>query len=141
MPGDFFERIEELIENVGDGTLRGSVEVDQVYAHVQHEDLSYEHPRGGGPKYLEQPLHTNHRDYLQRVADATLDPEGPASGMAEAMESLSSEVAVHAPVEFGDLRESGHPKVTSQGEVVFDRPPAAHRLTDAELRAKSRRRL
>lgn len=140
MASTFFDRIDELAERVGHGTLRGTVKVDQVYAHVQHEDLTYQHPRGGGPKYLEGPLHEQHRDYLERVARATLGEEGPDPAMADAMESLSGEVSRKAPVEFGDLRESGHPSVTSDGEVVYDRPPETPRLTDEQLRSKNHRR-
>ncbi len=31
----------------------------QDYARVQHEDLSFNHPRGGGAKYLEKPMLAN----------------------------------------------------------------------------------
>lgn len=46
----------------------------------------------------------------------------------------------HAPVEFGDLRESGHPTVTDEGHTTYDRPPLVPRLSEAELREKNQLR-
>lgn len=141
MAGDFAERMDELSHLVGEGTLTGSVTVDQVYAHVQHEDLTFNHPHGGHALYLQQPLMDKHEGYLRKIADRLLE-DGPVPAMAEAMEDLAEDggVAVHAPLDFGDLRESGHPEVTSNGETVYDRAPRQHRLTEEELRAKSRAR-
>lgn len=39
------------IHDDGDGFI---VEVNGVYAARQHEELHLEHPRGGGPKFLER---------------------------------------------------------------------------------------
>lgn len=58
--------------------------------------------------------------------------------MRRSVEHLSDQVEVTAPVEWNDLRKSGHPKVTLGERVTYDRPPKAARLTDAELKAKSR---
>jgi hypothetical protein len=52
------------------------------------------------------------------------------------MEDLSDAVEQLAPVEFGDLRKSGHPTVKSSGRFVYDRPPKQARLTKAEMDAK-----
>lgn len=95
------------------------------------------HPRGGQAKYLEQPLHADHRRYLQTIADSVLD-EGPVSAMVEAMEDLSGQVERTAPVEFENLRESGHPMVVDGGRTVYDRPPKQRRLTQEELDAQRR---
>ena len=121
----------------GHGVLRGSVVVDQVYAAAQHEHLEYVHPRGGQAKYLEQPLHSKHRDYLHSIARQLL-VSGPEQAMTEAMEDLSGQVETHAPREFENLRESGHPSVVSDGSAVYDRPPKQRRLTEQEL-AEQRR--
>lgn len=137
--GTFDARMAELSEKVGDGKVRGGVEVDQVYAQYQHEGLDLRHPRGGQAKYLEQPLYGNHRGYLQDIASRVLR-EGPVRPMSEAMEDLSGQVAEHAPVEFWDLRMSGHPTVARGGAVVYDRPPMQARLTPAQLRAKNQLR-
>ncbi len=140
MSGTFTGRMDLLREQTGRGELlRGSVTVDQVYAHAQHEHLEYHHPRGGSARYLSIPLFERYRRYLRTIADGVLD-DGGKRGMADAMEDLSDSLMVHAPVEFWDLRRSGHPVVELGGRTIYDRSPVVHRLTDAELRAKSRLR-
>lgn len=141
MAGDFGERIDELMERVGSGDLTGSVTVDQAYARYQHEGLDFAHPRGGQALYLQQPL-MDHKDaYLQKLADGILD-DGGKRAMIDAVEDLAEAggVATHAPVEFDDLRASGHPMVTSDGETVYDRAPRVARLSEEELKAKTKAR-
>lgn len=130
----FDDRIRELADKVGTGSLKGSLEVSQLYALAQHENLSYRHPRGGQAEFLRQPLLDRHGDYLQKIADALLDG-GAADAMADAMEDLSGQVERLAPIELGNLRQSGHPTVTDKGATVYDRAPIQHRLTEQELRA------
>jgi hypothetical protein len=116
------------------------VTVDQVYAHyqlLQHERLDLHHPRGGHARYLAVPLETRFPLYLRWVAGGFLD-DGGREGMIRAMEDLSDQVEWHAPVEFWDLRRSGHPEVKLGEHTVYDRPPIVHRLSPAELKAKSR---
>jgi hypothetical protein len=138
MTGTFSERIAELRHLVGDGQrLQGSVTCDQIYAHRQHEDLSYRHPRGGQAKFLEKPLFDHYRDYLGDYAKTVL-ADGGQPAMKRSMEHLSDEVEVTAPREWGDLLKSGHPKVTLGERTVYDRAPKAARLTAQELKAKSR---
>jgi len=76
--GTFSARTDELRRQTrcDRGTLTGSVEVDQVYAHVQHEHLEYKHPRGGQARYLAAGLEASYRDYLQAIADGVLDDGG-----------------------------------------------------------------
>lgn len=139
MSGSFAERLDALAELVGDGDLIGQVSVNQVYAAVQHNSLDYVHPRGGQALYLSQPL-LDHKDrYLEDIA-RTLLQDGPVPAMVRSMEDLAEEggVATHAPVLYSDLRDSGHPSVTSNGEQVYDREPRQHRLSDEELKAKYR---
>jgi hypothetical protein len=139
MSGTFTEHIAGLRArtHTGTGWLRGSVEIDQVYAHYQHERLDLHHPRGGGPKYLERPLFENYPRYLRMVAAGVLD-DGGETGMARAMEHLSDAAEQAAPWEFGDLIHSGHPQVSHGMRDVYDRPPKRHRLNAAELAQKSR---
>src|ERR1035441_2320091 len=120
--GTFSQRLDHLRPMGGGGRLVGSVTVDQVYAHRQHEDMSYHPPRGGGPKYLQKPLMTHYRDYIGDYAKTVLDDGGQAA-MRRSMEHLSDEVEVTAPREWGDLLTSGHPKVTQAGRTLYDRPP------------------
>lgn len=136
MAGTFGERISELINEVGHGTLHGEVEVDQVYARYQHEHPEFKHPDGGKAFYLRDPLFEHVDEYMQKIAEKVLDRGGPKEGMKDAMEDLSAKVYEQAPLEFGDLKASGHPKVESDGVVVYDRPPNVGRLSEEELRIK-----
>ena len=65
-----------------DGVLRASAQVtpatasnatayvsfDTVYAWRQHEELGWNHPGGGGPKYLEGPLLEHGEELLAAIA-------------------------------------------------------------------------
>jgi hypothetical protein len=140
----FSEGIDALQELVGKGHLVGTVEFDQVYAVNQHEGdwvnfmgrygpKAMEH---GRPKFLEQPLLEGATGFMQTVADHTLH-DGPAAGMIEDVEKLADESSAEAPVEFGDLKGSAHPVVTSDGSVIYDRPPLIPRLSEGQLAAKA----
>lgn len=52
------------------GSLEGVVAFDTPYATRQHEELSYNHPKGGQAKYLEQPFKQNVAKYIKRIGDA-----------------------------------------------------------------------
>lgn len=56
--------------DVDTGALKAAVSFDTVYAVKQHEDLDYEHPRGGGPKYLERPARSEKPVLAELVAAA-----------------------------------------------------------------------
>lgn len=136
--GDFGARVATLADQVGRGDLQAMVTVDQVYAKYQHEGLDLKHPEGGQAKYLQQPLFAERDRYLRGLASAAItetgsDLEGAAVRVAE---DLSTQVYQHAPFEFGDLRASGHPTVTSDGATVYDRLPLVPRLSESELRDK-----
>lgn len=143
MNGTFSERLAELRDRTGyhEGNLRGQVVVDQVYAHYQHEHLEFRHPRGGIAKYLEVPLLMNATRYFLQIARGWLD-DGGRHAMQDAMEDLAEDggVAKYAPVEFDDLRRSGHPSVYVGERLVYDRAPRQHRLSREELRIKARLR-
>ena len=141
MTGTAAARLTDLLHRNGsaDGLLRGSVEIDQIYAHYQHERLDLRHPRGGGPKFLERPLMERYPRYLEMIAHDYLGG-GARRSMARAMEDLSDAAELASPWEFGDLMHSGHPEVRRGERVTYDRPPKRHRLTAAELRAKTRMR-
>lgn len=68
--------------------------------------------------------------------------DGGKRALIDAMEDLAEDggVASHAPLEFADLRASGHPSVREGEEVIYDRAPRVERLTDEELKAKTRAR-
>jgi hypothetical protein len=138
MSGTFGARIDELRKSVGNGErLTGALVCDQVYAHRQHEDLSYHHARGGSAKYLERPLTDHFRDYLSDYADTVLR-DGGQSAMKRSMEHLSDAMELAAPREWGDLKDSAHPSVEQGGRMIYDRAPKVGRLSKEELAAKSR---
>lgn len=136
--GTFTERIAHLRQMTGmPGTLHGLLDVDQVYAHAQHEHLEWHHPRGGKARYLADPLTEHYRWYLDDYARTVLH-DGGREAMRRSVEDLSAQVNLNAPREFDDLRNSGHPMVKLGGRTVYDRPPHVHRLTPSELAAKAR---
>lgn len=140
----FGDRMKQLREMTGSrqGSITGQVVVDQVYAHFQHERVELHHPRGGEAFYLTKPLMERHPMYLRRYAETVLD-DGGRGAMRDAVEDLAGlgGVASRAPVDFSDLRRSGHPTVTiGEDEIVYDRPPVQHRLEKWELQAKARLR-
>lgn len=75
---------------------------------------------------------------MQIFADGLLKPHGLQDAGIHIAEKGVTMVEEHAPVEFGDLRKSGHPKVTKDGATIYDRPPVVGRLSEAELKAKHR---
>jgi hypothetical protein len=135
MAGTFGDRIDALREQVG-GNLDGQVVVDQAYARYQHEGLDLRHPKGGEARFLANALLANYGDYLQKYADSVLD-DGGQDAMTRAMEDLAGDggVSARAPVDFQNLRRSGHPTVTQGDEVIYDRPAEQHRLSEAEIDA------
>lgn len=123
--GSFFQKIETLKAEVGVGELVGEVEVNQHYSLEQHENMFYDHPRGGGPKYLSTPLLENHPLYLETLSEAVLDGS-LVEAMAESMEHLSSLLDPAAPIDEDPnpirLRRSGNPKVFDNNVEVYNRP-------------------
>lgn len=161
MATKFDERIAQLSEEVGKGLLVGRVTCNQVYAKYQHERLDLKHPHGGRAHYLGGPLMDHAQSFMKELAKGAIVSQG--SALEEAMEGNVEDLAKMAmsaaPKEFGDLAMSMHPQVVeittenlnmwgaSGGEAKFvgtkektlyDRPPLAHRLSDSELRQKSR---
>ena len=138
----FAAGIDRLIEAVGTGPLRMRVEIDQIYAHYQHERADLRHPRGGKPFYLRDPLFANHEDYLRHLASLTITADGSdiERGAREVVEQLVFDSEAETPHDTGRLSLSGHPTVESDGVVIYDRPPHAPRATEEELKAERRRR-
>lgn len=136
--GSFVESIDAILRDLPK-KITGRVEVDQVYAHYQHEHPEFHHPDGGQAFYLSEPLFAKAERYLRHVADSVVTSHGvnARQAMIENMEDLSREVYERAPWEFGDLRASGHPIVEEDGTVVYDREPLCKRLDPEELAIKS----
>lgn len=135
MPTRFTESMDLLIKQTK-GKWRASVEVDQVYAHYQEAHPEFHHPSGGQAFYVRDTLYLG--QWLGRIGRGLIDKRGVRLDvkMPGVAEGLARGVYLRAPWEFGDLRRSGHPTVTRDNVVIYDRPPQVRRLTDAELRQK-----
>lgn len=136
MADDWRSRLDELERRVGIGELEGLIVVNQPYAAYQHVHQELNHPRGGGPNFVSEPLVGNAREFTANLADGVLD--GTLNErMARNMEKMADEVFERAPVDLTPLRSSGHPIVRDNGAVVYDRAPLAPRITARERRRRS----
>ncbi len=140
MGGDFVQRVTELQEIVGHNQLVGTLERDQVYAHYQHAGINrftggpLVYHGGGQSHYQESALYDGASEYLQAIADTILEGGG-TSAMKQAMEAFDGKASERCPKETGILSNSGHPTVTDNGALTYNRPPRVPRLSEAELRA------
>lgn len=139
---DFFERIDELKDLVGHGDLVGDVTVDQIYAFNQHEGYWETGPNagktlnnGGHLQYLGGPLREKTDSYCQEIADRLLD-EGPVKPMIDNMKNLVTQVLIHAPVRYDNLRRSAAGTVTDEGSVAWHQPAEVPRQSAEELKAE-----
>lgn len=131
------EGIQDLIDRTAGPPIQSRVTVDQIYAQDQHETMYYRHPRGGGPKYLEGPLFAQHPKWIQEFANGLLREGSDAErGWGGVGRSLVNQLPKSAPVEFGDLRQSGSLTVRAGSRVVISEPAKQKRLSEAELDAK-----
>ena len=125
----FRQRLDQLAAQVGEGSLVGRYTVNQRYAAYQHVHTHLRHPRGGGPNYVSDPLRERHRAWYRHIADGFLSGRAPAR-MADALEDLDRQVALRAPVDLNNLRQSGAITVLSGGQTVYVRPARVPRLPD-----------
>lgn len=133
--GSFVQRIAILRDNVGGGSLVGSIVIDQVYARYQHERHLH-HPRGGRSKFLTTGLTTTGPRAFQTMANQVL--RGSLNiAMARGTENVVKAVRALEPREFGDMANSATVKVTDRGRVVYTRR-GMPRLSEAQIRAKRR---
>lgn len=146
----FAQGTRELEDMIGRGDLMMRVLVNQAYAAPNHAGfwvtgplaghVIKNHPQGGQSHYLSEPLFAKAPEYMRLIAAQLLQRDGLIRAAREVVENLSREVFDKAPRDFEDLRNSAHPTVTDNGEVVYDRPPVRGRLSRAALREKGRRR-
>lgn len=135
---EFTARMDQLAAEVGDGDLVIRTVFDQVYAKYQELREDLQHPRGGQAHYVRDGLLVRSSDWLGQLARGLITPEG--SRIRETAAQVADDLAYHqeslAPVEFVNLRRSGHPIVTDDGAVTHDRAPDVPRLSEAQLRAQ-----
>jgi hypothetical protein len=134
MPSTFNGRLDMLLDYIGGpGTLTMRVEFDQVYAHRQHEEIGWKHPRGGQAQYLSAPFYEMYIGFMENLAAHALEDEGLKRAMIENAQALGLKASLLAPMEWGVLKGSAHPTVEEDGVVVYDSPPIFPRLDDATL--------
>ena len=129
----FFARTDQLVEMVGDGVLKGEFAANKVYAVNMHEKgwrnfLGYLGPkeieryhRGGGPKFVENVIKERFPEFYQRLALATLNGELEEK-MESIMQDFDAELKRRAPVDSGDLRDSGTYTVYDGERVAAYKP-------------------
>lgn len=133
---DFQERMKYLSQQVGTKQIKSECVVDQAYAKIQHENLSYRHPNGGRAKFLSGPLLERHQELLQHIANRTITEKGSDLGdaMIDTAESMGGFVQNNAPIDTGELYRSDNPRVLDKGVVTYDRPPEQPRLSEDDPR-------
>jgi hypothetical protein len=130
---DFFARTKQLEEMVGKGTLKGEFAANRIYAAVQHErgwknfmgtgtpkEIRQYH-QGGGQKFVESVVAEKWQGWMMDIAAETLH-RGPQSAVIDAMHDLDEGLKQRAPLEDGDLRNSGTYTVKDNGRVIADKP-------------------
>jgi hypothetical protein len=147
MASTFFARTEALKERVGTGLMSFTVSADQVYAYNieaggwenflgKYGPRSLEPRHGGELHALELSLKALADHLWEDCADRLLLPDGLFEAFVSGAEELCAAYSLNAPVEWGNLRLSGHPVVEDNGATVYDRPPISPRLSRAELDAQ-----
>lgn len=137
MAGTFDDAIAGLLHDTPDH-ITGQVEMDQVYAHYQHEHPEFKHPRGGQAFFLRDALYDSLAASMARLAEA-VNRADLTGTMAQVTESISRAAYALSPVEFDALRRSGHPTVVADGVVTYDRAPEVPRLSEEQLKARGHR--
>lgn len=136
-PGTFVDRMQELSKLVGTGKVETIVRFDQAYAGRQERNLLNNHPRGGGPKFLHNAIVGEHRTHIERVAMELF--RGNTQVLYIRLgENVANRAAASAPIELGNLRQSGAVKVKVGGRNIYVREAAQRRLTRTELNSRVR---
>ncbi len=129
---DFFARTKQLEQMVGKGNLMGVFAADKVYAVNQHEKgwLSFmgtgqakaiRQQHQGGGKFVEDAWKEMWMDWYEDMADATLKGTLP-NAMERAMKDFDEYLKERAPIDEGDLRNSGTYTVYDNGTPVAHKP-------------------
>lgn len=140
---EFLRGLDRVDAAVGRGTLTLSITVDQRYAKKQHQDPTLRHPEGGKAFYLRDPLFELAPQMVEEMADRAITRDGSdlRGAAVDMVQVWAHAVRLESPHWWGDLANSGHPVVTDDDTVVYERQPKARRLTDEEIRLKNRWRI
>lgn len=136
--GDFFERVDNLAEQVGSGKLDVKLTTDQVYAKYQELRDDLKHPRGGRAHYARDAMVEHVDEWMDHLAHKAITEGGSdlIGGAISVGIRAKDQQAEYTPREFLNLARSIEVTVTDRGEPVYHRPPDVHRLSEAELKAQ-----
>lgn len=71
-PIEFGDLRGDLANPRKEGDFEWKVGSDLVYCAVQHEHTEFNHPRGGGAKFLEKPFNANVNEYINAIGEAIM---------------------------------------------------------------------
>lgn len=71
-PIEFGDLRGDLANPRKEGDLEWKVGSDLPYAARQHEHTEYNHPQGGGAKFLEKPFNANVNEYINAIGEAIM---------------------------------------------------------------------
>lgn len=71
-PVEFGDLRGDLANPRKEGDLDWKVGSDLVYCAVQHEHTEFNHPRGGGAKFIERPFNENKDSYIDAIGEAIM---------------------------------------------------------------------
>jgi hypothetical protein len=126
----FDRRMAHLEREVGWGKITAKCVVNQPYAQNQHQTDHFRHTNGRS-HYLGGPLLEHAFELIEGLARAAITPLGTDihGEMVDIAETMSRYVWENAPKDTGRLSMSGHPSVSDNGRLIYDRPAIAPRMT------------
>lgn len=69
----FIDKAQTELNSMGDNYEGVIVGYSLPYSEVQHERLDFNHPKGGGPKYLENPFNANKSKFEKMIKTTVKD--------------------------------------------------------------------
>lgn len=135
--GNFEERMRGLQQLVGKGKISGITTFDQRYARIQHNNVAYQHPRGGKAFYLRDATTKHQRETLGRIAQELFRGNTQAL-MISYVNKVERTASGDAPIELGNLKNSGSVGVKVGSGWIYRKPAKKARMTRAELNNRVR---
>jgi hypothetical protein len=135
--GTFEQRMQELKQLVGPGKISGITTFDQRYARIQHNNVTYQHPRGGKAFYLRDATTRHQRETLGRIAQEVFRGNTQAL-MISYVNQVERTASGDAPIELGNLRNSGSVGVKVNSGWIYRKAAKKARMTRAELNSRVR---
>jgi hypothetical protein len=134
MSGTFDERIDMLLDQVGEGDLVMKVEASLPYAGVQEVgywvtgpdagSVIHNHPGGGETHFARDALYSTLDENMGTLASSAITETGSdlVDGAKQVAVRIADKQSMLSPRQSGRLAASAHASVIDDGVVVFDRP-------------------